>query len=330
MEYIIGVDGGGRKTVSATATLKGEIIGMGKAGPTNINIADRETVARELEKTIKKAMEMGSVKGKAMITVLGIAGTERKRCSKIIREICEELKFAEKIIIVSDAMIALTAATKMKPGIIIISGTGSIALGINREKQIARAGGWGYLLDDEGSGYWIGLKALRKVMKAYDGRGKTTLLTSMILEKFKIEDPSQLVDIAYGRKLTVSEIASIAETVSKCASMGDEVAIEILRKAGEKLGEMILTVIRKLKIEEEIIPIYYSGGVFNAGKYILKPIKEKLREKQIEIKLEKSFLNPVVGALMLGLNYLGIEVKGEVEENLIKTARKWGLINEGN
>lgn len=330
MEYIIGVDGGGRKTVSAIATLKGEIIGIGRAGTTNINTADRNTVTIQLKKAIKNAIETSGAKGKALISVLGIAGTERERCKKIIREICEELNFTEKTVIVSDAMIALTAATKMKPGVIIISGTGSIALGINREKQIARAGGWGYLLDDEGSGYWIGLKALREVMKAYDGRGKTTILTSMILEKFSLENPRQLVDIAYGRKLTVQEIASITELVSKSASMGDKVAIQILKEAGEKLAEMIYTVIKKLAIKDKVIPIYYTGGVFKTGKYILKPIEEKLREKQVQVKLKKPFLKPVVGSLMLALNYLGIEVKGEVEEKLIETAKKWGLINEEN
>jgi len=329
MEVIVGVDGGGVKTEAAVASIEGEIVGVGVGGPSNINIVGRNGAASSLKNAINLAFRNTDVRGKALVGVLGIAGTERKYCAEIIRGIVEEIGFTERVIVVSDALIALAAATRLKPGVIVIAGTGAIALGVNAEGKIERAGGWGYLLDDEGSGYWIGLKALRAVMKAYDGRGRKTALTNTILEFFNAKNPKELVDIAYGRKLSVPEVASIAQAVTKTAKMGDPVAREILREAGEKLAEMASAVIRKLNLaRSERVPVYCFGGVFNAGEDVLAPLRVELRRHYENVEVKRPILKPVVGALILAFKKLGIEVTGEVWNNLLESARKWRLTYE--
>ncbi len=324
MNFIVGVDGGGVKTEAVVATVEGEIIGFGRGGPSNINVASKKEVARSLRKAIFSALKKSGASGKALAGVLGVAGTERRDNAEAIREIALKLDFAERVIVTSDAMIALISATKMKPGIILISGTGSIAFGINSNGNTARAGGWGYILDDEGSGYWIGLRALREVMKAYDGRGRRTTLASTLFDHLNIEQPEDLVSMIYSGELKISNIASLAELVVKCAKMGDQVANEILREAGEKLAEMAAAVAKKLKFNSKV-DIYYFGGVFKAGNLILKPLKNKLYELGVFAEFRKSELKPVVGAVILALKALGIDLDEKIWANLVDSAKAWGL-----
>ncbi len=328
MSYVIGIDGGGMKTEAVVASIEGEILGVGLGGTSNINIASKNEVAESLRNAITKAIEMSKVKGKALIGVLGVAGTERKKCKEIIREIAYEIDFADRIIVTSDATIALFSATGMKPGIIIISGTGSIALGINNRGIIARAGGWGYLLDDEGSGYWIGLKALREVMRMYNGRGSKTILKHAIMEHLNINDLQDLVTMIYTGRLSISEIASISKIVTKCAEMGDEVALNIMKEAGRKLAEMIIAVIKKLNFKNKV-NVYYFGGVFNAGKIILEPLRNEVTKNGIEIELKKPKFKPVIGAVLLALKYLNADLDNAWRK-INETAIKWNLTYKSN
>ncbi len=326
MEFVVGVDGGGVKTEAVVASIEGEVLGVGYGGAANINIASRSVVEESLRKAIQTAISRAGVSGKALLAVLGIAGTERKRCSDIIWDIARKLDFSERLIITSDALIALAAATQMKPGIIVISGTGSIALGIDEYGNIARAGGWGYLLDDEGSGYWIGLKALREVMRAYDGRGRNTALTTAVLEHLNLNSIEDLVTSVYSGEVELREIASLSKVVVKCAEMGDEVALKIVDEAGAKLAEMIAAVARKLRFKEKI-DLYVFGGVFRAGSLILKPLTQKLGELKVKVELKKPRFKPVIGAIILAIQNLGLDVERTMV-NLRRTAKRWGLTYE--
>src|SRR6185369_3788449 len=117
----------------------------------------------------------------------GIAGVDRPDDARVVRGIMRRIGYKAKTLVVNDALVALEAGAPEQPGIVVIAGTGSIAYGRNDRNQSARAGGWGYVLGDEGSGYWIGRAALRAVLREADRRGPQTLLTSLLLKYYRVE-----------------------------------------------------------------------------------------------------------------------------------------------
>ena len=150
------------------------------------------------------------------------------------------------MLVVNDALVALEAGAPGKPGVVIISGTGSIAYGRNGEREAARAGGWGYVLGDEGSGYWIGRAALRAVLREADQRGPETALTPLLLKYFGIEAAQGLLHEVYSGNLRPSAIGALAQWVESAFREGDSAAIGILRGAANELEASGLSVARRL------------------------------------------------------------------------------------
>src|SRR4030095_5317067 len=132
---------------------------------------------------------------------LGIAGVDREDEASTVRAIMRRIGYRSHTIVVNDALIALVAAAGDAPGVVIIAGTGAIVYGRNANGEAARAGGWGHMIGDEGSGYWIGREALSAVMRAYDGRGPATRLTAAILSHLNVDDESRLPRIVYDREV---------------------------------------------------------------------------------------------------------------------------------
>src|SRR6185295_3235694 len=141
--------------------------------------------------------------------------------------------YKARVLVVNDALVALEAGAPDRPGVVVIAGTGSIAYGRNERNEAARAGGWGYVLGDEGSGYWIGRAALRAVLRAADQRGPATVLTPMLLEHFNVTQPQLLLHEVYHQQLKPAEIGALAQCVHAGFLQGDSAAIGILRGAAE-------------------------------------------------------------------------------------------------
>ena len=191
---MLGIDAGGTKTVALLADAEGTVVGEGRAGGANLQAHGELEVEKILHHVIDVAMEGRSELPAAVC--LGLAGVDREGDGQVIRGIMRRLGFREHTLIVNDALIALVAGvplregnTTVSQGVVLISGTGSIAYGVNRQGLAARAGGWGTSLGDEGSGYWIGRRALKAVARATDGRGPHTRLTALVLAHFSLSRP---------------------------------------------------------------------------------------------------------------------------------------------
>src|SRR5439155_26556427 len=139
--------------------------------------------------------------------------------------------FKARTLVVNDALVALVAGAGAGAGVVIVAGTGSIAYGHDGSGHAARAGGWGYLLGDEGSGFWIGRRALAAVVRQADGRGPVTQLTGLILDRMGITRPGDLIHETYYRDLKRQAIAALAPLVQQAHAAGDAVADHILQRA---------------------------------------------------------------------------------------------------
>src|SRR6059058_753277 len=197
--HVLGIDAGGTKTVCLLADAHGAILSEGRGPGANLHTAGELAVEKVLHAAMEAAIGDRDITPAAVC--LGIAGVDREDEARTVRTIMRRIGYKARTVVVNDALIALVAGAGNAPGIVIIAGTGSIVYGRNARHEAARAGGWGHIIGDEGSGYWIGREALAAVMRAVDGRGPATALSGMVLEHFGIDDVSQLPRIVYDREL---------------------------------------------------------------------------------------------------------------------------------
>jgi len=306
MRHVVGVDAGGTKTTCLLASELGDILAKGVAGPANPHTVGVTQTQRAIRVSIGQAMSRAGIRC-VDFAYLGVAGVDRTSERKAVSMIVRKLDVAKRFQVDSDALIALAGGTVCRPGVVVISGTGSIAFGINSKGQCARSGGWGPVLGDEGSGYDIGRKALAAVMRSSDGRGPQTSLARRILGNLKLDHPEQLIGYAYGATMGVPKIAELASIVLDESKRGDPVSQRIVEDAAKELTGAALSVIGKLRMEKEPVEVVVCGGAFEYCDVLQNSVKTTLKKALPRATLMRPKFDPVVGAVLLGLKSLGVE-----------------------
>ena len=295
--YIIGIDGGGTKTVGILTTETGQHLAQVQSGPANYHVVGETQTQAVLEAVVGKLCEKAGVSRTSSIRFcLGMAGLGRVADRKVIGRICDELGIREDRILTHDAHIALIGGTERQEGVIVISGTGAIVYGIDADGREARASGWGYLLGDEGSGYDIAIRGLRAVARAADGRSHPTELTHRILNRLELNEPNAL--IRWVHAASRDAIARLAEIVFDTARTADRVAERIVDDAADELVCAAGSVIGQLEFIEPF------DVVLSGGNLIHQPVfADRLRYRFTEIQPEASVLlpkhEPAYGAVLL-------------------------------
>ncbi len=274
MIHVLGLDAGGTKTVCLLANEKGMVIAESRRGGANLQAVGELEVEKVLHEAMEEALGDRTITPAAVC--LGIAGVDRADDRAVIRSIMRRIGGRAKVLIVNDALVALEAGAPREPGVVVISGTGSIAYGRNAKGEAARAGGWGYVLGDEGSGYWIGRAALRAVLRESDRRGPKTALSSLLLAHFGIKEAQGLIHEVYHASLKPSAIGSLARCVQDAFSQGDAVAIGILRAAANELEGSALSVARRLDLVGESFAFILAGGIFRAVPWLTHELERRL------------------------------------------------------
>ncbi|MEM0226314.1 MAG: BadF/BadG/BcrA/BcrD ATPase family protein [Thermofilaceae archaeon] len=322
----VGVDGGATKTLAVAADERGNVIGVHESGPSNYHVVGLDGAVENINTAIRGALAPAGA-GSADVVVLGLAGMDTAYDFKLFEEKAVPRIIGRRVYVRHDAEIALVGATLGKPGVIVIAGTGSVAGARNRRGEYARCGGWGYLVGDEGSAFYIACEALRAVLWAFDGRGAQTALTTRILEALGISSPDEILRKLYVEKMSISDVAKLAPIVTELASAGDAVARRIVEEAAKHLALHVVALVDKLSMRgEQPIKVATVGGVFRAGPVILEPFKRHL-EEQFKVELIKPELPPVAGALLLAYLLDGVEVEGTIVENLRSSLRRYGLLS---
>jgi N-acetylglucosamine kinase len=302
VRHVLGIDAGGTKTVCILADEQGQVIAEARASGANLQAVGE----LEVEKVLHQVMEdtLGDLGILPQAICLGIAGVDRDDDSAVVRSIMRRIAYKARTLVVNDALVALVAGAGSEPGLVLIAGTGSIAYGRNRRARAARAGGWGYVLGDEGSGYWIGRRALAAVVRQSDRRGRPTLLTPRLLQHFGIDKPQDLVQVVYFRNLKPPAIAALATHVSQAAQDGDEVAKAILAEgAGELLGAA-QSVIARLELDAEPFVCVFAGGIFQAVPWLAEHLQARLVDASPMCRVMRLASEPASGAVRLAIDEL--------------------------
>jgi N-acetylglucosamine kinase-like BadF-type ATPase len=299
MTHVIGIDAGGTKTVCLLADENGVILSQARGPGANLHIAGEAGVSRVLRRVMGEALGRSGIKPAAVC--LGIAGVDRDDEARTVRAIMTRLCRQSRVLVVNDALIALVAGAADAAGIVIIAGTGSIVYGRNQRGEAARAGGWGHLIGDEGSGYWIGHEALSAVMRAEDGRGPSTQMTADILDYFAIADLSRLPRIVYDREGPHKSVAALGSIVNRAADRGDAVAMRILERASEELALGARSVASRLEMRGDAFAFILAGGVFPVVPRLAHALPRRLIEIAPRCQVQLLEEEPAVGAVWLAM-----------------------------
>lgn len=309
----LGVDGGQTKALAAIANARGEVIGAGAAGPAN-HVHQRGGEARmrrAVVRSVESATKMAGLRrlrfASAYMAMTGGAELAKRVLMEIAK--CERIK-AE-----GDAPAALASVTLGKPGVVVIAGTGSVAFGKNASGEQAVAGGWGYIMGDEGSGYRIALDAINACTRAADGRALGTALTDAMLKHYRAADLAQLHRLIYSGRLSRPRIASAAAVVAAVAAK-DATARAILARAGRELALAAATVAARLGLEKRPLLVGTVGGVFEAGRPLLVPFRRELLRRVPKAEIRRPVLPPVLACVLLAMRQAGLRPGARVIDNL--------------
>ncbi len=297
--HVLGIDAGGTKTVCLLADGRGHIVAESRGGGANLQASGE----LEVEKVLHRVMDdaIGDRDIRPAVICLGIAGVDREDDAEAVRGIMRRIGFKTRTLVVNDALIALVAGAGDRPGIVVVSGTGSIAYGRDARGRAARSGGWGYLLGDEGGGFWIGRAALVAVVRQFDGRGPRTVLTEMVLSAMEINTPPQLIHAVYERGPQRYAIARIAPIVQQAAERGDAVAADIIERAAAELAAAAASVIGRLDMRGEPFPTVLVGGVFRGVPSLVGKMAARIAEVAPRSDVSQLTTEPALGAVTLAL-----------------------------
>jgi len=278
MKYIMGVDGGGTHSRLLVTDLHGNEIYQGIGKSTNIESNSLEIVQKNFVDLFQEFHNRTNYSKEECISIcIGTAGVDTPEAVDLVTGLIDQLGYPCFIEVMNDAEIALAAETKGKPGIIIISGTGSIGFGVNECGRKWRVGGFGYLVGDEGSGYWVARKGIGAALQDYDHSGEKTLLTEMLTKHLELERFDKILDFIYNANK--SEIAKLAALVIQGCKQGDTVSKEIMNKAAAHLARTVITLVKELQMTEQSYPVIYGGGFLTNSPGLCSSISDKILDQ---------------------------------------------------
>ncbi|HCO22265.1 MAG: N-acetylglucosamine kinase [Gimesia sp.] len=308
-QLVLGIDGGGSATRAALAVVaesfEFHIVGRGMAGASNFNSCGWEAATEQVQRAIQSAFESAGTEAHQVAAIcLGMSGAGRTVEQQAWLRWAEESHIAEQARVVTDAETVLAAGTPEGAGVALIAGTGSLAFGKNAAGENARAGGWGYLLGDEGSGYQIALAAMQGMARAVDGRGPETRLQAAFQDALDLNDPRELIGYLYHTDRERSDIAGLSRLVFTAAEQGDVVACEVLRQAIQDLTELVSAVVTRLHFSRGDYALALTGGILLHQRDFRVSLLERLRELKLEPVSIECVDDASLGAVRLGINGL--------------------------
>ncbi|MBV8717861.1 MAG: hypothetical protein JO020_10605 [Chloroflexi bacterium] len=297
-DLFIGIDLGGSGTRAALADADGAVLAIGR-GPTGLLARGgaRRHLARALDAALAPiAAQVGDAECAVFAGTRGLSVPGRRE----LLELELHTRFpGARIRVTNDALIGLWGGLGGEPGVAVLAGSGSIALARNADGVEGRSGGWGYLLGDEGSGYWIGREALRSYLRALEGRDHSSALHDFVRQRVGGKTVVEVLAWLYGGQDQVERLTGLAPLVSQASEAGDLPAAEILAQAGRGLATMAASATQQVSgAGTRVVRI---GGVWSAPDALHAAFATRLHEVLPGAELVTPRLQPVGGALLLAM-----------------------------
>ena len=290
--FVVGVDGGGTSTRAVILDETGKEIARAEREGAVVTADTPGEAASAVAAVVRMAAVRGGVTLPVQALWAGLAGAGREAARDAVTAALSRVGLAESIEVSTDVEAALHDAFNDGPGVMLIAGTGSIAWARDERGVTHRVGGWGQHMGDEGSGYWIGTEALRRVARAEDGRGAATMLRASILERLGLRDPTELV--AWVGSAGKAEIAALVPDIVGAASAGDDGAAEILELAVAALTSHLTAVVDRSGPWAEGPHLALGGGLLREGGPLRGALMTAISSHPVSV-IERE-LDPPMGA----------------------------------
>lgn len=295
MKYYLGIDGGGTKTTAIICDENAQLISRFVGESINYNSVGMETARKNLKATVEGVLGSDDIKLSAAF--IGMSAISERADDEFTKKLCEGIIDCPKITMDSDVYIGLEAMRCDGAAAMVISGTGSMAVGRLPDGKIIHTGGWGYILGDEGSGYAMCIDALKAAICGFEGSAEKTSLTEAILDYYKIDDINKLIDIFYDPPMPRSEIAKLAPVIFKCAE-NDNVANTIVINHAQLLANTVSALLLKMPTGT---PLGLWGGIFENYEKFRKYFSSTINERFPETKINVLEYAPEYGAVFAAI-----------------------------
>jgi N-acetylglucosamine kinase-like BadF-type ATPase len=298
MALYLGIDAGGTKTDCAVSN-GAELLGQATAGTCKLARVGPEKARENLQAAIQGACAAASIDPSRIQTVcIGMTAASLPEAVRWAEASIREVIPQAEIEVTGDQIIAHRAAFGTSPGVLVISGTGSIAFGRNQAGETARAGGWGPNVSDEGSAFWVGREAVTAALHAYD-LGSTNGMLPLIAQTWKVA-PEEVI-----RRANAAEprFAELAAAVADAAEKGDLTARYITDRAGQALALLGAAVIHRLWPNGGTVPVALAGGVLQNSARVRQSFKETMRIRVPEAAVSFAQVRSVLGALEIAAEH---------------------------
>ncbi len=300
-QFVIGIDGGGTNTTVIVSGMDGTVIGKYQLGALNINGQTYDSTEYTLTAIIRELETLQLSIKKCKGICIGAAGISNEDTQILFTLILRKLGMEGVIKLVGDHEAALAGALEGRTGVILIAGTGSICYGVNESRVAYRAGGYGHMIDDAGSGYAIGLDILKAVVRQSDGRQEQTVLTEKLFRNLQVDTIGDLITWLYQPNRSKKEIAALAPLLEEGLAVKDKVSIAILEHSVKELTELAKAVLVHFK---ESTSLVMSGSVLLKNKEIYQLVCKHIKKEYPELDIIKMRGNAAEGAVKIILQEL--------------------------
>lgn len=316
-QIVIGIDGGGTRVRAAIARADGQLLGQGEAGTGNYHDVGADVVRDNIGQAVSQAWTAaGQLPRRADAIFLGLGSIVTPEDRDVVRGIVDELGIVNdgRIGVDHDLRVALAGGLAGQPGIVLIAGTGSSCYGRNEQGQNWQAGGWGPILDDPGSSYWLGRQAMIAAIRDFDGRGSTTRLHASVVAALGIGSVREIMRRVELEGMARSEIAALAPLVTTAATEGDEVARSLIERGVDQLALMVATVAERVAFatSSQLIPVVVTGGLTSAGDVFVSPLQRAVQRRAPQTCIVDARMTPALGGVALALGMLDVPLSPQV------------------
>lgn len=309
MPSVLGVDGGSSKTHALVIAETGQVLGFGQAAGSNHQTHGLENAMGEISTAVHAALVHAALKPiEIELGVYCLSGADLPQDYTLLGNAVKDLSISRQVLIKNDTMAALRAGLTRPWGVVVVCGSGFNAAGRSPSGEEFVLPGLGPISGDWGGGGDLSLEMIRQIARAWDGRGRPTVLAEWVLQALQVESVEEMIDRLYREEIDQQRLLDLVPLVFQAAEAKDEVARELIERMGTEVGITALAVVRRLKMMETDVEVVLAGGVYKGqGSLLIDTIRGVVHAEVPDAELVRPRYEPVVGAALLALDELSVQ-----------------------
>jgi N-acetylglucosamine kinase-like BadF-type ATPase len=311
----IGLEGGGTHSFAIAVDSAGRMLAMAESGSLNFFGTSLREARRHLERLNRSLQRQLPPKSRIAGIVVGCSALFFDATNEEKKNLCDGILPLERTRIVSDCQTACFGATLGRAGVVIVAGTGSIVVAQKEDGLQRRVGGWGHILGDEGSAYWMAVESVKAAIAAEERTGPRTELGRWVRQWFRVQDLTEVVPIIHGPDFTKERFAMLAKHLARKIRGRDTVFCGICRCGAKQLASQALAAVKLSRVKMRPLPVFLLGGVLTNNDLVRARLVTELKNSRA-VRIAKPCLSPLLGAAALALVDARIELTAEVVANL--------------